>query len=412
MNKKVLIISYFFPPSNKIGGRRWGKFSKFFIHNNLDVQVLTSKNNDENGWISDLKYLGNKVDQISFNYPYYLGVNPKSIKEKLMYKISLIWSKLNTKSNFYDKSVHGEKELISKTIHYIEKGYKNIVVTVAPFHLATHISKIIPNYPDCNFIVDFRDPWIDNKTAYGYYSLTESRRQNERNSEERVVNLFNHVVTVNDSITNQLRGKYFESKAKFHTILNGFDFDDLVESSTKNHLKDDKIRLIFSGTLYDKAEKYFDHLLNLMTDLKNSNKTFYDKIEIDVYGYSNYCSLNSHKNIRFNGFVSNEKVNSEIEKAHACLLFLTDDINYSFSTKFCEYIAYEKPIIIFSNNGLTAKFVDENKIGFSLNLSTNCEYFLSVLFRIKYESDEFYSFFRRDDFDLRNISKKYLKLFK
>ena len=85
----------------------------------------------------------------------------------------MIWSKLKTSANFYDKAVHGEKELIKETKSFINRGYNNIIVTVAPFHLATHISKIISDYPQCNFIVDFRDPWIGNKTDYGYYSLSK-----------------------------------------------------------------------------------------------------------------------------------------------------------------------------------------------------------------------------------------------
>ena len=52
------------------------------------------------------------------------------------------------------------KKTNKKTRSFINKGYNNIIVTVAPFHLATILSKIISDYPQCNFIVDFRDPWI------------------------------------------------------------------------------------------------------------------------------------------------------------------------------------------------------------------------------------------------------------
>ena len=50
------------------------------------------------------------------------------------------------------------------------------LVSVAPFHLATYVSEIILKYPKVNFIVDFRDPWVGNKTSYGYYSLNEKRK--------------------------------------------------------------------------------------------------------------------------------------------------------------------------------------------------------------------------------------------
>ena len=57
MSKKVLIISYTYPPSNKIGGRRWAKFAKYFLKNKNDVWIITSKNKNQFGWPNDHKYL-------------------------------------------------------------------------------------------------------------------------------------------------------------------------------------------------------------------------------------------------------------------------------------------------------------------------------------------------------------------
>ena len=133
MSKKILIISYTFPPSNKIGGRRWVKFAKYFVKNNNDVRVITSKNKHMSGWLKDYDYLKTRTTEISFNYPFYLGTNPKNLGQKILYRLHLIWSKLNTSGNFYDKAIHGEKELIKKTKSFINKGYNNIIVTVAPF---------------------------------------------------------------------------------------------------------------------------------------------------------------------------------------------------------------------------------------------------------------------------------------
>jgi len=410
MSKKVLIISYTFPPSNKIGGRRWVKFAKYFIKNGLDVQVITSKNTPKNGWIKDLEYVKSNIQEISFNYPYYLGIKPKNFFQKIMYRIHLLWSMTNTNLNYYDKAVHGETRLIKSVISYINNGYNNIVVTVAPFHLATHISKIISKYPECNFIVDYRDPWIDNKTSYGYFSLSEERKINERKSEEKVVNTFNHVVTVSSKITNDLKQRYFNSDAQFHTLQNGFDQDDIF--NTKNSPNtDNEIRLVFSGTLYKESEKYFNLLLNWLSDIKSHNIELFNKIVVNIYGFSNITNT-SLENVYFNGFVSNDEINNEIQKSDGCLLFLSDDINYSFSTKFCEYISYEKPIIVFSNDGYTSKYIVENKIGHSLSFKNNFNDFSKILNSIKDNELNYYSSFSKDSFDLTYLSQKYLELFK
>ena len=52
-----------------------------------------------------------------------------------------------------------------------------------------------------------------------------------------------------------------------------------------------------------------------------------------------------------------------MNEASYALLFLTDDINYSISTKFCEYILHELPVIVFGKFGYTMQFVEENSLG-------------------------------------------------
>ena len=56
MSKKVLIVSYVFPPKSGIGGRRWAKFSKYLNRMDIDLKVLTfQKKNDSNfsNWSKD-----------------------------------------------------------------------------------------------------------------------------------------------------------------------------------------------------------------------------------------------------------------------------------------------------------------------------------------------------------------------
>ena len=40
--KKVLIVSYFFPPLNIIAAKRYGTMSKYFIKNGYEPYVLTT----------------------------------------------------------------------------------------------------------------------------------------------------------------------------------------------------------------------------------------------------------------------------------------------------------------------------------------------------------------------------------
>tara|TARA_B100000768_G_scaffold103512_1_gene96229 strand:+ start:1054 stop:2292 length:1239 start_codon:yes stop_codon:yes gene_type:complete len=410
MQNKLLVISYTFPPSNKVGGRRWSKFSKYLIKNNVDVRILTSSDNSGEEITTDFE---NLKDQIDFNYPKYLGINPSNILEKILYKFSLIYSKLVTNKNYYDKAVHGKKNLLKKVEYYINLGYNNVLVSIAPFHLATYVSDIILKYPKVNFIVDFRDPWVGNKTSYGYYSLNEKRKSIEKNSEKQVVERFNNIVSVSDSITTVLKNKYPNSKALFTTIPNGFDREDYSHLEFKKIISSEsKIRLVFSGTFYDSAEKYLTLLSKWLEEFKALNKEIYNSIHIDFFGTMNIQNsiFNIHKNVIFHGLKSKDIVYKEILKSDGCLLFLTDDINYSFSSKFCDYIALKKPIIVFSNKGFTSKYIDENNIGHSFSFENSSKTFLEALMNLKSNSSKYYLNYNSKSFDLKFITKDFYKI--
>jgi hypothetical protein len=67
MPKKVLIVSYIFPPKSGIGGRRWAKFSKYLNRMDIDIKVLTfQKKNDSNfsNWSKDIVEYENKIERI------------------------------------------------------------------------------------------------------------------------------------------------------------------------------------------------------------------------------------------------------------------------------------------------------------------------------------------------------------
>ena len=136
-------------------------------------------------------------------------------------------------------------------------------------------------------------------------------------------------------------------------------------------------------------------------------------IYIDFYGIISKKNkiFENHSNVNFHGFKKREFVNNKIFESNACLLFLTDDINYSFSTKFCDYIAMKKPIIVFSNNGLTAEYVFSNKIGHSLSFDDNFKHLVTILSSI-INPENYYLEFDSNNFNLEKLTLDYLNIFK
>ena len=408
MKKKVLVISYTFHPSNQIGGRRWTKFVRLFLkHHNIDVKIITSKYNKVEVTVNDIP--SSLIEKISFNYFQILGIVPRTFLEKILYKTCLILSKFKTKFNYYDRAVHGSKNLLNATEKLINEGYNNVIVTVAPFHLARIVSEIIHKYPQVNFIVDFRDPWVNNETSFGYNSLSLKRKRLEQWAEEKVIKSFDGVVTVSDKLTNILKSRYPLSKSNFITIQNGFDENDLWKGKKVNSKK---IKLIFAGTLYPNVNKYISHFKNSLEYLRVNDKDLFDKIEVSFYGPNNYKNFDFHNCVNTQNNLNLSEIHKNLFHADIGLLFLSDDINYSFSTKFCEYIAYKLPIIVFSSQGETYDFIENNKIGFGISVDDDIDKLLLAIRSILFDRDKFYRKFKREKFNLEYLSSLYVNLLK
>jgi hypothetical protein len=79
------IVSYTFPPSKEIGGRRWAKFSKYLLLSGHDVTVVSSDNLIGHKSYEE-EFKGIEVVTIPKYYPELLDGYTKSLKEKVIYK--------------------------------------------------------------------------------------------------------------------------------------------------------------------------------------------------------------------------------------------------------------------------------------------------------------------------------------
>jgi hypothetical protein len=42
MSKNILLVSFVFPPSNDVGGRRWSKFAEALYEKGYNIHLITS----------------------------------------------------------------------------------------------------------------------------------------------------------------------------------------------------------------------------------------------------------------------------------------------------------------------------------------------------------------------------------
>ena len=387
-----------------IGGRRWAKFTKYLLQKKVDVHIIAAKNFGKNisAWHKDIEQIEieNRVTYFKSNYPAYLGIVPKSVVQKIGYRIALFYVKIKIKGNYFDKSAHCRNELLKAVEIQINKGYNNVLISVGPFRYAAYIAELKLKYPLVNFILDVRDPWANNKTSFGFETISKKRLTFEYKLEENTIQKFDKITAVASDINQYFIEKYGQKNDKFYTIHNGFDKQDIM--LTVNDTKNNEIKFVFAGTFYNKAIKYVELLVFFLNQLKTNNPELYKLLSFNFYGTVPnvfYKIIEKESSIHFFGEKPLNEIHQIVNNANGAMLFLTDDISYSFSTKFLEYLALRKPIIVFSNDGITGKFVEENGIGYSITKENIETKFLTICNKILNKENMF-----NETFDINNFS--------
>lgn len=235
--KKVLIITYYWPPTGGAGVQRWLKFSKYFRKFGWEPLIYTPSNpdfpiNDDTllkDIPADLTVLKTQITEPYDIYRKIMGkkktetVNQGFLsegKENTLMQSAMIW----VRGNFFipDARKFWIKPSVSYLSDYIQKNKIDAVISTGPPHSMHLIAMGLKQKFNLPWIADFRDPW----TQIDFYSqlkLSSYADNKHKKLENQVLTLANKVVTVSPSCGTDLEKL---GNRKIEVITNGFDTDD------------------------------------------------------------------------------------------------------------------------------------------------------------------------------------------
>jgi len=411
MKKRILLISYNFPPYPGIGGRRWAKFAKYLKQSGDELHVICSENpfSVDSEWTADVK--GLNVVQLPLKYPSALITYPKGFFGRVRYRMSLALVRLVTNKNYYDRALFWEKQIIKKSTQIIvDNKIDNVIVTGAPFHLLFYISKLKRMFPTINLIVDFRDYWTEDNSLFHFGSLSDKCIEEEKKMESFVLNTADKITTVAKVMTDHFN--QVTKTKKCFTLLNGYDPDDFEFLRGKTKKKNEKITFVFTGNLYKNIENIFIPFCEAIAFIKANHKDLYDRVVFDFFGSQppNYKTIVEDKKldcIRFHEQISLNETLEHIFHADYCMLFLNDIYSFSLSTKFCEYLGLKKRVVLFSKKGFSSDYIVSNNIGVWVNPDSCLTDLLSVINEHENDTGNLYNpEFDPEQFSVKNIAKQ------
>lgn len=345
-NNKLLVISYYWPPSGGSGVQRWLNFSNNLIKKGWDITVFTAKNTNypiiDNG-LSRIVNKSIKVLRIPIFEPTSLfkKTNTDNINSSNFIKKFILWIRANL--FFPDSRMFWIKKVTKQASDYIKQNNINCLVTTAP-PFSTHIIGLkIKRNTNIKWISDFRDPWSD-FFQFKLLPMTSYQRIRHSRFEEKCLSFADTVITTSPSLTE----RYSLVNSNSYTVTNGFN-------SFKENIETGKFLIMYSGVL--KSIQNPKNLWQILSEICFENQDFSNDLMVRFIGdFDNEIMNNKdvkliESKVKFEKYIEKSKLDIEMSKANVLILSSVNlkDVNNIIPGKLFYYFSFRRPIIAFSN---------------------------------------------------------------
>lgn len=354
--KKVLIITYYWPPAGGPGVQRWLKFVKYLPDFGIEPIVYVPEN---------ASYPIVDRDLLNEVHPD-LTVIKQPIHEP--YQFASVFSKNKTKTissgiikdkkkqtfvekallyirgNFFipDARIGWVKPSVTYLSAYIKKHAVDTIITTGPPHSVHLIGLALQKQFSIKWIADFRDPW----TSIGYHKelkLTKKSTQKHKFLEQKVLNAADVILTTSYTTKNEFTPL---TSKPIHVITNGYDVD-----VTEKPALDQKFTLSHIGSLLSKRNPRI--LWKAIKEILKENEKFRNDFQLQLIGKVSSEILDTLKEFKLDGYTAAIGYVShtdalKYQRSSQMLLLIEID---SYETKgiipgkVFEYLAAERPIL-------------------------------------------------------------------
>jgi len=359
--KKVLLISYLFPPVGGPGVQRALKFAKYLPEFGWDPVVLAVKAINYSVYDpSLLKELSSEVEIIRTE-----SLDPQRLSA---------WAMPKSRSTHPDESIllnsrfrEGSKalslyrfcrEVFAFPDPYVGwmpfaywQGLKVIrrlkieaIVVMMPPHSSAFVAKLLSWKTGVPYLLDLRDFWVGYEPAPRFSTRLHKWANNLL---EKWALTGAPALTVFGEVLKDTLKERYPDITKCEVIPNGFDPLD-IEGIAPAERSEGKHRIVYSGSLGTFLQESFSVFLAALRALPDEVR---NSLEIIFVGrtYSGakaeVADAGLEGQVRFLGYLSHKEALRYLRSADATLLFLPKNDRISFSGKVFEYLMVGAPII-------------------------------------------------------------------
>ena len=235
--KRLLIVTYYWPPTGGSGVQRWVKFSKYLPAEGWQPVVYTPENPEQlardESLLADIPDCA-EVIKTRILEPYALWrrltgggkgeVNPVNAQKKNWKQRLSLW----VRGNCFvpDPRIGWVRPSVRFLKKYLAEHPVDAVVTTGPPHSVHLIGLGLKKALGLHWIADFRDPWTE-MFYYKHLGLGPAADRRHHRLEQQVLDGADTVISVSPPVAADFQAK---TKTPVVVITNGYDDDDFNSS--------------------------------------------------------------------------------------------------------------------------------------------------------------------------------------
>jgi len=358
--RKVLIITYYWPPSGGAGVQRWLKFSKYLREYGWEPVIYTPENPEapavdhslENDIPEGITVIKLPIFEPYSAYKRFVGMKPGDkvnagfLQEKEKPGRAegfAVW----LRGNFFIPDAR--RFWINPSIKYLTKYLKDnpvdAIVSTGPPHsmhlIAMHLNKSF-NIP---WLADFRDPWtgID---FYHQLKLTTFANKLHHKLEKKVLSTATEVTVISRDMMNEFNGIV---ERGYKLVTNGYDEED-ISPLPQNQL-DNEFTISHIGSLNPARNPLI--LWKVLAEMVKNKPLFANALRIKLVGKVDIGVMKSIEGFGLTEYLTrieympHRDVMHEIQKSQVLLLLINNTPNAKgiLTGKIFEYLGSGRPIL-------------------------------------------------------------------
>ena len=392
--KRVLIITYYWPPTGGSGVQRWVKFAKYLPAEGWQPVIYTPENPEQLAVDTSLEAeIPSEVEVLKTHIvePYELykkflrksghskevvEVNPVNAQNKSFAQKAAMW----VRGNFFrpDPRCLWIRPSVKFLKKYLEEHPVDLIVSTGPPQSMHLIGRKLARETGLPWIADFRDPWT--KIFYfKHLSMTRLTERWHKKMEKKVLDDASVVVAVSPLVQQEFQAM---TQTPVELITNGFDECDFRNESAEDDCNTpsaaggpDKDFVITHTGLFA-ADGNPTKLWEVLSEKCTKNDTFRKLLKVKLVGKTDETVIEAIKeaglegNLIDMGYQPHAVAVAEQRNASLLILPLRKEPEYKavLPGKLFEYLASWRPVLgIGQPDGAMSMILNTTKTGVVLD---------------------------------------------